>query len=81
VIEFCVLVTCVLQEFYFIFFQNIVSKFSETNLQPSWPMTVWVSLFSKNHNFFCMNSDGDKLYMKLIALHEIYNVVVQIFFI
>jgi hypothetical protein len=28
-----------------------------------------------------MNSDGDKLYMKLIALHEIYNVVVQIFFI
>jgi hypothetical protein len=28
---------------------------------------------------FCMNSDGDKLYMKIIAFDEIYNFVVQTF--
>ena len=27
-----------------------------------------------------MNSDGDKLYMKVVDLDEIYNFVVQIFF-
>jgi hypothetical protein len=40
--------------------------------------TVRVSLFSKNHNFF-INSDGDKLYTKLVAFDEIYNFVVQTF--
>jgi hypothetical protein len=47
-------------EFYFfiifyIHFGNkytIVSKFSKTNLPPSWLMAVWVTLFSKNYNFF-----------------------------
>ena len=28
-----------------------------------------------------MNSDGDKLYMKIVDLDEIYNFIVQIFFI
>ena len=28
-----------------------------------------------------MNSDGDKLYMKIVELDEIYKFVVQIFFI
>jgi hypothetical protein len=28
---------------------------------------------------FCLNSDGDKLYMKIIAFDEIYNFVVQNF--
>jgi hypothetical protein len=30
-------------------------------------MTVSVSLFSKNRNFFCINPDGDKLYTKRVA--------------
>jgi hypothetical protein len=34
--------------------------------------------FQKNCNFF-MNSDGDKLYTKLVAFQEIYNFVVQTF--
>jgi hypothetical protein len=36
------------------------------------------SLRSKNCNFF-MNSDGGKLYMKIVAFNEIYNFVVQSF--
>jgi hypothetical protein len=38
----------------------IVSKFNKTNLLPPRPMTVRVSLFSKNRNFL-INSNGDKL--------------------
>jgi hypothetical protein len=37
--------------------------------------------FQKNRNFFGMNSDGDKLYMKLVAFNEIHNFVVQTFFV
>jgi hypothetical protein len=48
-------------------------------LRPSWLMVVRVSLFSKNRNFF-INSDGDKLYTKLVAFDEIYNFVLQTFF-
>jgi hypothetical protein len=45
-----------------------------------WVVRVWVSLFLKIV-IFCMNSDGDKLYMKFVAFDEIYNFVVQTFFI
>jgi hypothetical protein len=31
------------------------------------------SVLKKNRNFFSINSDGDKLYTKVIALDEIYN--------
>jgi hypothetical protein len=37
-------------------------------------MAIRVSLFS-NIVTLCMNSDGDKLYMKLVAFDEIYNFV------
>jgi hypothetical protein len=30
-------------------------------------------------SFFCMNSDGGKRYMKIVAFDEIYNFVVQSF--
>jgi hypothetical protein len=33
---------------------------------------IILNQFSKNRNFF-MNSDGVKLYMKLVAFDEIYN--------
>jgi hypothetical protein len=38
------------------------------------------NLSSKNHNFF-IKLYGDKLYMKIVVFFEIYNFVVQIFFI
>jgi hypothetical protein len=31
--------------------------------------------------FFCLNSDGGKLYMKIVAFDKIYNFVVQSFYI
>jgi hypothetical protein len=31
------------------------------------------------HNFFYMNSDEDKLYIKIVALDEIYNFIVEKF--
>jgi hypothetical protein len=34
----------------------------------------------KKFNFF-MNSDGDKLYLKIVYFVEIYNFIVQTFFI
>jgi hypothetical protein len=37
--------------------------------------------FRKIITFFCMNSNGDTLYMKIIDFDEIYNFVVQTFFI
>jgi hypothetical protein len=37
------------------------------------PIAVWYDV--------CMNSDGDKVYMKIVAFAEIYNFVVQTFFI
>jgi hypothetical protein len=42
---------------------------------------ILVSLFSKNSQLFCMNYDGDKLYMKFVAFDDIYNFLVQTFFI
>jgi hypothetical protein len=42
---------------------------------------VRVSLFLKISLLFCINSDGDKLYTKLVAFDGICNFVVQIFFI
>jgi hypothetical protein len=33
----------------------------------------------QNFVIFCLNSDGDKLYMKIVAFDEIYNFVVQSF--
>jgi hypothetical protein len=38
-----------------------------------------VNLFSEIVTF-CMDSDGDKLYLKLVAFDEIGNFVVQTFF-
>jgi hypothetical protein len=35
----------------------------------------------KKSQLFCMNSDEDKLYMKIIVFDEIYNFVDQTFFI
>jgi hypothetical protein len=48
---------------------TIISKFSKTNLPPSWSIAVRVNLFLKSRNFF-FNSGGDKLYMKLITFDE-----------
>jgi hypothetical protein len=55
---------------------------SPNQTRPVAPVTVVakrvrVSLFLKK----CMNSYGDKLYMKLVAFDEIYNFVVQTLFI
>jgi hypothetical protein len=38
------------------------------------------SLF-KNLQFICLNSDGDKLYIKIVAFDDTYNFIVQSFFI
>jgi hypothetical protein len=41
-----------------------------------------VQFVFKNCNFlFGMNSDGDKIYMKIVSFDEIYNFVGQTFFI
>jgi hypothetical protein len=48
--------------------------------QTSCDTTVGLNSFSKNCNFF-MDSDGDKIYIKIVVFDEIYNFVVKAFFI
>jgi hypothetical protein len=40
---------------------------------------VFNSFFKKIVTFFCMNSDGDKTYIKIVDFDEIYKFVVQTF--
>jgi hypothetical protein len=43
------------------------------------PPTVVSLVFYKKNCIFCLNSEGGKLYMKMLASDEIYNFVVQSF--
>ena len=44
-------------------------------------VSIHCNTFSKNYNKIHMDSDGDKIYTKIIDLDEIYNFVIQTFFI
>jgi hypothetical protein len=46
---------------------------------PLWGTTVGAQSIFNNLYFFCLNSDGNKLYMKIVTFDEIYNFVVQSF--
>jgi hypothetical protein len=44
-----------------------------------WATAVGVPSIFKSFYFFCLTSDGGKLYMKIVAFDEIYNFVVKVF--
>jgi hypothetical protein len=46
---------------------------------PLWGTAVGVQSFFQKFIIFCLNSYGDKLYMKIVKFNEIYNFVVQSF--
>jgi hypothetical protein len=74
---------CLSERCFTLVFLQVLSRISPLVLgdPQGCPRQVGTGTSLKNHNFFRMNSSGDKFYLKIVGFVEIYSFVVQTFFI